>query len=167
MNDPQDTTYGSDADLLEEKGNVWKARAEKAEAEVAAWRRATGRDDAETLDFELGRAGIDVHLRVLEGQRDEWRKRAEGLGAENERLSLEVDGLDIEAQFQRESADRAAKSFLTAQGERDAARSEVAAAVLREREECLGALLALERRRNPGELVTLQDGIDAIRARSK
>lgn len=135
MNDPQDTTYGSEADLLEERGHMWKARAEKAEAEVAAWRRATGRDDAEALDFELGRAGIDAHLRVLEGQRDEWRRRAEGLGALP----------DLHAHC------------------RDA----LAAAVLREREECLGALLALERRRNPGELVTLQDGIAAIRARSK
>lgn len=49
----------------------------------------------------------------------------------------------------------------------DATAAHIAAAVLREREECLGALLALERRRNPGELVTLQDGIAAIRARSK
>lgn len=34
-------------------------------AELAAWRKATGKDDPEMLGFELGRAGIDTHLRVL------------------------------------------------------------------------------------------------------
>jgi len=53
----------------------------RKDAEIAAWKRATGRDDPEALDLKLGRAGIDTHLRVLMEQRDEWMKRAEGLGA--------------------------------------------------------------------------------------
>ena len=51
----------------------------EAEAENAAWRRATGYSDPEALDSYLGRAGIDAHLKV-------WTEMLEKRAAEVERL---------------------------------------------------------------------------------
>lgn len=84
------------------------------------------------------------NMMAIARQRNEAIERADQAEAAMERLRAEVAELS-------ETADRAAKSFLTAQGERDEARGvaatwagkalaehgpEIADAVLREREEC-------------------------------
>lgn len=51
----------------------------EAEAENAAWRKATGYSDPEALDFYLGRAGVDAHEKV-------WVEMLEKRAAEVERL---------------------------------------------------------------------------------
>jgi hypothetical protein len=65
---------------------------DEARAEVALWKKVTGRDDAEGLDFALGRAGIDYHLDLLTKMRDAANARAERACAEAARLreALEV-----------------------------------------------------------------------------
>jgi len=55
-------------------------------AEVALWMKATGRDDAEALDLELGRDGIDAHLRVINGMRIDAQRERDEAKAEVERL---------------------------------------------------------------------------------
>ncbi len=65
----------------------WLAKQlEAAWAELALWRKATGRDDAERLDFELGRAGIDTHLQVLAELREAALVKVAGLEAERDQL---------------------------------------------------------------------------------
>ena len=61
-------------------------KVDAALAEVALWKKATGRDDAEALDLELGRAGIDTHLRVL----NEMRLKAE---RERDKMRTALGGL--------------------------------------------------------------------------
>ncbi len=59
--------------------------------QCAQWRKATGHDDAEYLDFVLGRSGIDAHLRVAYELRDAAIARAEKAEAFSASLN---DGLD-------------------------------------------------------------------------
>lgn len=56
----------------------------EAEAENAAWRKATGYSDPEALDFYLGRAGLPAHEKV-------WTEMLEKRAAEVERLEQQTD----------------------------------------------------------------------------
>ena len=60
-------------------------------AEVALWKKVTGRDDAEALDFELGRAGIDTHLKVLMELRDKACAERDAACAERDAAQKERD----------------------------------------------------------------------------
>lgn len=51
--------------------NISTQKIRDLENEVALWKKATGRDDPDQLDFELGRDGIDSHLRVLARIKDD------------------------------------------------------------------------------------------------
>jgi hypothetical protein len=53
-------------------------------AELAAWRKATGRDDPEALDMELGRAGLDHHFNAILAWRDTAYAEIERLKVEGE-----------------------------------------------------------------------------------
>lgn len=107
--DPQDTTYGSDADLLEERGNMWKARAEKAERE---------RDYFKNLCVEGGY---------------EMRRRLDGAAQVGADALARMHAAEMEVAALREAAELREMSATRAD-------ARIAAAVLREREEC--ALIA-------------------------
>lgn len=66
-----------------------------------AWQRATGRTDPGKLDMDLGAAGIDHHLNVLQAmlnaKRDEaerWAKRVKELEERLDRIATIVEGRD-------------------------------------------------------------------------
>lgn len=80
-------------DAIVSERNAFLGERDAARAEVALWRKVTGYEDAEALDFNLGRAGIDYHLGVLTVRTDaecKWRMEAQ---AEAARLSAEVSTL--------------------------------------------------------------------------
>lgn len=72
------------------------ARVRELEAEVALWKKVTGRDDAEGLDFALGRAGIDYHIDVLTKMRNDAQARVRELEAECTRRAQEQAALRVE-----------------------------------------------------------------------
>jgi hypothetical protein len=70
---------------------TWRYRHERDEAlaEIAEWKRVTGYDDTETLDFECGRAGIRTHIDVCSRLRETANRERDEARAEAERLREE------------------------------------------------------------------------------
>lgn len=77
---------------------TWRYRHERDEAlaEIAEWKRVTGYDDTETLDFECGRAGIRTHIDVVSRLRETANRERDEARAEVARLRREVDEMAAE-----------------------------------------------------------------------
>jgi regulator of replication initiation timing len=86
----------------------WKVRALKAEvalsesqASVALWKKATGRDDPEALDLELGRAGLDHHFRVLQDLHERASARAKEMEEKRDAALGTIEELHRERDVER------------------------------------------------------------------